>query len=158
MALPFSSSPWRPGDLRGGCKRAGQHPSVARYGWWNWHAGGSSWLSWLSHLSGIQTREKCIINFQTFTWQSFSKASLTSDLSLQKLALHLECYEAATDQKQSQSTISLSSQFLERLPLSGTHHFTPFLVLNNHHNLCKHGEHSKMETSIFFISKLNQTE
>lgn len=32
------------------------------------------------------------------------QASLTSDLSLQKLALHLELCEAAADQKQSQST------------------------------------------------------
>lgn len=36
------------------------------------------------------------------------QASLTSDLSLQKLGLHLELCEAACDQKQSQSTISMS--------------------------------------------------
>lgn len=39
------------------------------------------------------------------------QASLTSDLSLQKLALCLELYEVAADQKQSQSTISFSSHF-----------------------------------------------
>lgn len=86
------------------------------------------------------------------------QASLTSNLSLQKLALRLELYEVAADQEQSQSTISFSSHFLEHLPLSGAHHFTPLLVLNNNHNLCKHREQSKMETTIFFFSKLNQTE
>lgn len=86
------------------------------------------------------------------------QASLISNLSLQNLALHLEIYEVAADQEQSQCTISFFSHFLEYLPLSGAHHFTPLLVLNNHHNLCKHREHSKIETSIFFFSKLNQTE
>lgn len=84
--------------------------------------------------------------------------SLTSDLSLQKLALCLELYEVAADQKQSLSTTSFSSNFLEHLPLSGSHHFTSLFVLNNYHKLCKHKEHSNMETSVFFFSKLDQTE
>lgn len=82
---------------------------------------------------------------------------MSLDFLLQKLALHLEVYEMAADQEQSQSTVFLSLftpalwKYLEHLPLSGSHHFTHLPVLNNHHNLCKHREHSKMEVSIFFL-------
>lgn len=84
------------------------------------------------------------------------QAPLTPDLSLQRLALHLELRDVATDQEQCHSTISFSSCFLERWPLSGAHHFTPLLVLNEqHHNLGKQREHSKVDISIFFRIKLN---
>lgn len=84
------------------------------------------------------------------------QAPLTPDLSLQRLALHLELCDVATDQERSQSTISFSSHFLKHWPLSGAHCFTPLLVLNEqHHNVGKHREHSKVDVSIFFFSKLN---